>query len=36
MWAVAVPVLEARSCLSLADLKPFELQELVDSFGLHP
>ena len=36
MWAVAVPVLEARSCLSLVDLKPFELQELVDSFGLHP
>ena len=36
MWLVAVPTLEAQSCLSPVDLKPFELQELVDSFGLHP
>ena len=36
MWLVAVPTLEAQSCLSPVDLKPFEWQELVDSFGLHP
>lgn len=28
------PVLEARSCLSRGDLRPFELLELVGSFGV--
>lgn len=34
MTEEVAPVLEARSCLSRGDLRPFELLELVGSFGV--